>query len=155
MYRDENQTDKAIAIWDKMVPLGGDYTLSAYGAEVDTYREAHEYDKGLALLQQATAKFPKNRGLKLALANQWVMVGKPDQGIDLAKSLLNGTPADRDVYLTMAQIDLSAKKWKNAADALDKASALSTTDSDKVAVLLDRGMLADRQKHYDAAEGQL
>jgi tetratricopeptide (TPR) repeat protein len=152
VYRDEGQMDQAIATWNKMLPLGADYTLSAYGAEVDTYREAHQYDKGLALLQQATVRFPKNRGLKLALANQWVMVGKPDQGIELAKSLLNGTPADRDVYLTMAQIELSAKKWKNAEEALDKASALSTTDSDKVAVLLDRGMLADRQKHYDAAE---
>jgi tetratricopeptide (TPR) repeat protein len=152
VYRDQNHTDDAIATWDKMLPLGGDYTLSAYGAEVDTYREAHEYEKGLALLQQATAKFPNNRGLKLALANQWVMVGKPDQGIDLAKSLLNNSPADRDVYLTMAQINLSAKKWKNAQEALDKASALSTTNSDKVAVLLSRGMLADRQKHYDAAE---
>jgi tetratricopeptide (TPR) repeat protein len=152
VYRDENRTDDAIATWNKMLPLGGDYTLSAYGAEVDTLREAHEYDKGLALLQQATAKFPKNRGLELALANQWVMVGKPDQGIELAKTLLNGTPADRDVYLSMAQIELSAKKWKNAEGFLDKASALSVTNGEKVAVLLERGMLADRQKHYDAAE---
>jgi tetratricopeptide (TPR) repeat protein len=152
VYRDENRTDDAIATWNKMLPLGDDYTLSAYGAEVDTYREAHQYQKALDLLQQATAKFPKNRGLKLALANQWDMVGKPDQGLELAKTLLNGSPDDRDVYLVMAQIDLSAKKWKNGEDALDKAYALSTTNSDKVGVLLERGMLADRQKHYDVAE---
>lgn len=152
VYRDQNRTGDAIATWDKMLPLGGNFTLSAYGAEVDTYREAHEYQQGLVLLQQATAKFPKNRGLKLALANQWGMVGKPEQGIDLAKSLLNNSPADRDVYLTMAQIDLSAKKWKNAQEALDKASALSTTNGEKLAVLLSRGMLADRQKQYGAAE---
>jgi tetratricopeptide (TPR) repeat protein len=152
VYRDENHTDDAIATWNKMLPLGDDYTLSAYGAEVDTYREAHQYQKALDLLQQATAKFPKNRGLKLALANQWDMVGKPDQGLELAKTLLNGSPDDREVYLVMAQIDLSAKKWKNGEDALDKAYALSTTNSDKVGVLLERGMMADRQKHYDVAE---
>lgn len=152
VYGDEGRTDDAISTYNKLVPLGGDYALNAYGAEVDTLREAHQYDKATALLQQATAKYPKNRGLKLALANQLATSGKYDEGANLAKNLLNNTPADRDVYLSLAQMDMHAKKWKEAGEALDKAEQFSSSSEDKLGVYLERAVVEDRQKHYDAAE---
>lgn len=152
VYASEGRTDDAVATYNKLVPLGGDYALSAYGSEVDVLREAHQYDKATALLQQATAKFPKNRGLKLALANQLATSGKYDEGTGLARGLLNNTPQDREVYLALAQMDMHAKKWKEAGDALDKAEQLSSTNQEKLGVYLERAIVEDRQKHYDAAE---
>ncbi len=152
VYQDEGRTDDAVATYNKMVPLGGDLTVSAYGAEVEAYRQAHQYGKAIALLQQATAKFPKNRGLKLELAGQLAASGKYDDGVNLAKTLLNNTPQDREVYLALAQIDMHAKKWKETGEALDKAEQLSNSSSDKVAVYLERAVTEDRQKHFDAAE---
>ncbi len=152
VYASEGRTDDAINTYNKLVPLGGDFALNAYGAEVDTYREAHQYDKATATLQQAVAKYPKNRGLKLALANQLASTGKYDDGASLARSLLNNTPQDRDVYLTLAQIDMHARKWKDAGEALDKADQQSSSNDEKLGVLLQRAVLEDHQKHYDAAD---
>ncbi len=153
VYQTEGRTDDAIATYNKLVPLGGDYALSAYGSEVDVLREAHQYDKATALLEQATGKFPKNRGLKLALANQLATTGKFDEGTSMARGLLNNTPQDREVYLSLAQMDMHAKKWKEAGEALDKAEQLSTSNGEKLGVYLERAIVEDRQKHYDAAEG--
>ncbi len=152
VYQDEGRTEDAINTYNKLIPLGDEYTLSAYGSEVDTLREAHQYDRATALLQQAAAKFPKNRGLKLALANQLAASGKYDEGVSMAKSLLNNSPQDRDVYMSLAQIDMHAKKWKDAGEALDKAEQLSTTNDQKVGVDVERAVIEDRQKHFDAAD---
>ncbi len=152
VYSDEGRTDDAIAAYNKMIPLGGDYALNAYGSEADTYREVHQYDKATAVLQQAVQKFPKNRNLKLALANQQGAQGNYDQAVRTAKSLLTNTPEDRDVYITLSQLDMNAKKWKDANEALDKADQLSTTNPDKLTVDLQRAVLEDRQKHFDAAD---
>ncbi len=152
VYQDEGRTDDAISAYNKLIPLGDDYTLSAYGSEVDALREAHQYDRATQLLQQAAAKFPKNRGLKLALANQLAASGKYDEGVGIAKALLNNTPQDRDVYMSLAQIDMHAKKWKDAGEALDKAEQFSTTGDQKVGVYVERAVIEDRQKHFDAAD---
>ena len=152
VYQDEGHSDQAITTYNKLMPLGGDYPLNAYGAEVDVYREAHQYDKATEVLEQAAAKYPKNRNLKLALATQLAASGKYDEGVTMAKGLLNNTPQDRDVYLSLAQIDMHAKKWKDASDALDKAEQQSNSSEEKLAVLLQRAVLEDRQKHFDAAD---
>ena len=152
VYSGEGRLDDSIATYNKLVPLGGDYALGAYGSEADTYREAHQYDKATATLQQAVAKYPKNRNLKLALANQLGASGKYDEGVSTARSLLTNTPQDRDVYLTLAQLDTEAKKWHEADEALDKAEPLSVSSNEKLAVFLQRAMIEDRQKHFDAAD---
>ena len=152
MYAGESRTDDAIATYNKLLPLGGDYALNAYGAEVDVYREAHQYDKATATLEQATAKYPKNRRLKLALATQLASTGKYDDGVAMAKGLLNNTPQDREVYLALAQIEMHAKKWKDAGESLDKADTENSNSGEKVEVLLQRAVLEDRQKHFDAAD---
>ncbi len=152
VYQDEGHSDQAIATYNKLIPLGGDYPLNAYGAEVDVYREAHQYDKAPDTLEQAPAKYPKNRDLKLALATQLATSGKYDDGVNMAKGLLNNTPQDRNVDLTLAQIYMHAKKWKDAGEALDKAEQQSSSSEEKLAVLLQRAVLEDRQKHFDAAD---
>ncbi len=152
VYQAEGRLDDALATFNKLLPLGGDYAASAYGEETDALREAHQYDRATALLQQAVAKYPKNTGLKSELAIQLATTGKADEGIALAKSLLTNTPEDRGAYMTLSQVYLHARKWKEASDALDRADQLSTKTEQKVAVLTARAILEDRQKHYDAAE---
>ena len=152
VYQEEGHLDQAVATYAKLVALGGDYAQSGYGSEADAYRQAHQYDKATAALEQGAAKFPQNRGMKLMLAQQLASTGKYDRGVDMAKSLLTGSSKDRDVYLTLAQMDAHAKKWKDANEALDKATQLSDSSPEKVAVLTQRAVIEDRQKHYDAAQ---
>ncbi len=152
VYREQNQTDKAIATYQKMAVLGGDYATRAYQGEVDTYRDAHEYDKATQAARDAVQKMPQDRGLKLMLAGQLADTGHADEGISLAKALLKGTPQDREVELSLAQIYTRLRKWKDASEQLDKADALSTKPEDKLYTDFLRGALEERQKHYDQAE---
>ena len=89
------------------------------------------------------------------LASQLTDTGKVDEGVDMAKSMLNGSPADdRTVDLRLAEMYTRLKKWKEAGEAIDKADALSNKPEDKVYIYFLRGALEERQKHFDEAEAQ-
>jgi tetratricopeptide (TPR) repeat protein len=152
IYREENQNDKAIATYQKMAALGGEYPEHAYESEVDAYRDAHEYDKATQVAREAVAKEPKNRGVKLMLAGQLADNGQAEEGINLAKSLLNKTPADLEVYRALANIYTRLRKWKEASDAIDAAAQLSSSPDDKLYIHFLRGTLYERQKLYTEAE---
>jgi tetratricopeptide (TPR) repeat protein len=159
VYREQGKTDQAVAAYQKMADMGGDYTLRGYQNIVDAYRDAHEYDKATAAAREAVTKTAKdkdsNRDAKLMLASQLADTGKVDEGVALAKGMLNGTPADdRTVQLRLAEMYTRLKKWKDAGDAIDKADALSSKPEDKVYTYFLRGALEERQKHYDEAEAQ-
>jgi tetratricopeptide (TPR) repeat protein len=152
VYREQSKFDLAVQTYQKMIALGGDYAESGYQGQVDTYRDAKQYDKATAVAQQAAQALPKSKSIQLTLASQLADTGKPDEGIKLAKAQLSGTPEDRDVEMALAQIYTRLHRWKDADDELDKAEALSTKPEDKIYVYFLRGALAERQKHYDTAE---
>jgi tetratricopeptide (TPR) repeat protein len=174
LYREQGKTDQAVGAYQKIADLGGDYTLRGYQNIVDSYRDGHEYDKATAAAREAVVKTAKdkdaNRDAKLMLASQLADTGKGDEGIEMAKSMLNGTPADdRTVQLRLAEMYTRLRRWKEASDAIDKADALSSkpvtgtpdkTDvaaskpEDKIYIYFLRGALEERQKHYDEAEAE-
>jgi len=65
---------------------------------------------------------------------------------------LKGTASDRDVFLQISQIQLRLKHWKEAEEALAKAEPYSTTKEDRVNLYIQKGALAEQEKHYDQAE---
>ena len=153
VYHEQNKTDQAIATYQKMIDLGGDQALRGYQGEVDTYRDAKMFDKAVEVSRKAVAADPENRDLKLMLAGELADQGKADEGLALAKSLLNNTEKDRIVWLTLAQMDTRLRRWKDAEEDLNKAEALTTNNmADRVYLLFLRGALAERQKHYEPAE---
>jgi tetratricopeptide (TPR) repeat protein len=153
VYHEQNRVDLAISTYQKMIDLGGDQALQGYQGEVDTYRDAKMFDKAVEVSQKAVAANPKNTDLKLMLASELADEGKADEGITMAKGLLDNSDKDRLVWLTVAQIETRLHRWKDADDALNKADPLSTKKDDKVYVLFLRGASAERQKHYEPAEG--
>jgi tetratricopeptide (TPR) repeat protein len=170
IYREENHTEDAIAIYQQMIALGGEYGLRGYEGENDAYREAREYDKATAVAREAAAKYPKDESMQLMLALQLADMGKADEAINNQKAQLsNGGITEHDLHVNLAQIDLRLRRWKEAGDELDLAEkdsidtgttkgldktgdkAMARKD-DQVAVLFLRGTLEERQKHYEAAE---
>ena len=152
LYREQNKTDQAIAAYQKMAELGGEYASHAYESEIETYRDAHQYDKALQVAHEATEKLPKDRGMKLTYAMQLADGPNPDQGIALAKSMLTKTPADLEVYRQLANIYTRLRRWQEASDAIDHAEQFSNKPDDKFYVAFLRGALYERQKLYDQAE---
>jgi tetratricopeptide (TPR) repeat protein len=159
VYREQGKTDQAVATYQKIADLGGDYTLRGYQNIVDSYRDAHEYDKATAAARDAVAKTAKNkdanRDAKLMLASQLADTGHVDEGVAMAKSMLSGAPADdRTIELRLAEMYTRLKKWKDADEAIDKADTLSSKAEDKIYIYFLRGALEERQKHFDEAEAQ-
>lgn len=152
VYREQNKIDLAVATYQKMADLGGDFALQAYESQVDAYRDAHQYDKATQVAREAAEKLPKDSGVKLMLAKQLTDTGRTEEGLNLAKSLLSNGANDRNIYLRLAEMYTSLRKWKEAGEALDQAEKLSTKPNEKLAVYFLRGALEERQKHYDAAE---
>ncbi|MDR3753117.1 MAG: tetratricopeptide repeat protein [Terracidiphilus sp.] len=151
---EENKLDLAIGAYQKMIDLGGSIAVRGYQGEIDAYRGAHEYDKSLDVAKKAVAANPKDRDLKMMLAGELADQGHPDEGLTMAKSLLEGaTPEEqRGTWLAIGQINVRLRRWKDAEDALDKSEPLATKKEDRTYLFFMRGELAERQKHYDQAE---
>jgi tetratricopeptide (TPR) repeat protein len=150
--RQAGDTAQAIAAYQQMADLGGDYASRASDSEVDTYRDAHQWAKALQVAASAAKAMPSNHDVQLTYARQLVDAGKVEDGFKLAEAQLTGTPDDREVYFDLADMDVRAKRWKDASLAFDKAEALATKPEDKVFVYYFRGDAALREKLYDEAE---
>jgi tetratricopeptide (TPR) repeat protein len=154
LYVEENKTDQAIDAYQKMVDLGGSFAVRGYQGEIDAYRDAHQFEKSLGVARKAVAANPKDRDLKLMLAGELADQGHPDEGLAMAKGLLDNASPDeqRATWLAIGQMDVRLRRWKDAEDAFDKAEPLTTKKEDKTYLLFLRGGLAERQKHLEPAE---
>jgi len=151
---EENKIDPAIAAYQKLIDMGGTFAARGYQGQVDAYRDAHEFDKAIGVSRKAVAADPKDRDLKLMLAGELADQDHPDEGLAMAKSLLDGGTPDeqRGVWFAIAQMNIRLKRWKDAEDALDQAEPLATKKDDRTYLFFLRGEWAERQKHLDQAE---
>jgi tetratricopeptide (TPR) repeat protein len=152
VYHEQNKVDEAIATYQKLIDLGGENALRGYQSEVDVYRDARMYDKAIAVSRKAVEVDPKNRDLKLMLAGELVDEGKDEEGISMAKGLLTNSNQDREVWIALGQIYTRTHRWKEAEEALNKATSLTSKKEDNLFLLFLKGSLAERQKHFEPAE---
>ncbi len=152
IYRDTGKTQLAIDTFKKMLTLGDENATRGYQQLIDTYREAKQWKEATAVAQEAVAKLPKDRSLKMTLAGQLADTGQVEQGAGLLKGMLKGTPEDRDVYVAMVQMYTRLKRWPEAEQALAKAEQLAVKPEDKDTVNFVAGAMWERQKKYDKAE---
>jgi tetratricopeptide (TPR) repeat protein len=152
VYHEQNKTSEAIATYQKMIDMGGDSAVRGYQFQVDTWRDAKQYEKAVEIARKAVEANPKDRGLKLMLASELDDLGKTDEGLAMAKSQLSNTSEDRTTWLSIGQMCVRAHRWKEAEEAFSKAETLTTKKEDRTYLLFLRGELAERQKHYEPAE---
>src|SRR6202789_2904814 len=131
VYREQNKTEQAVQTYQLMVAMGGEYAERGYQGQVDAYRDGKQYDKATQVAQQAALAMPKDKSVQLMLAGQLADTGKPEEGIKLAKAQLRGNAGDREVHLALAQMYTRMRRWKDAADEIDAAEALSSKPDDK------------------------
>lgn len=153
IYRDQDNYPAAVDTFHKLATLGGDENARAgYQEMIDTYREAKQWPQATAVAKEAVQKMPNDRDMRMVLDAQLADTGEVDGAIADVRSMLKGTPEDRDVYLRLGIIESRAKMWKEAGESLDKAEQLSTKPDDKAYVWFLRGDLLQRQKLYDQAD---
>ncbi len=155
VYRDQENYTASVETFRKMIALGGeDNVRTGYQDVIDTYREAKEWDQATAVAREAVQKEPNDRELRMVLDAQLADTGNPDKPLADVRSLLKGTPEDRDVYLRLAIMNTRLKRWSDAEEALDKADKLSTKAEDKEYVYFLRGSTYEREKKYDQSEAE-
>ncbi len=152
VYRDQGKYPEAVDVFRKMVALGDDNAVRGYQQIIDAYREAKQWPQATAAAKEAVQKLPNDRGLQMVYAAQLADTGQPDKALAEVQALLKGKPEDRDVYITLAQMNTRLKRWDDAQHALDKAEQLSTKPDDKEYVYFLRGSSYERQKKYEQAE---
>ncbi len=152
VYAEQNKVDQAIATYQKLIDMGGDSALTGYEGQVETYGEARMYDRAAEISRKAVEANPKDPDLKLMLAGALIEQGKAEEGITMAKGLIDNTEKDRVVWVKLAQFYTQLHRWKDADEALAKADPLSTKKNDRTYLLFLKGALAERQKHYEPAE---
>jgi tetratricopeptide (TPR) repeat protein len=152
VYHEENKIDEAIAIYQKMIELGGETALRGFQGQVDAYRDAKQFDKAVDVSRKAVLANPKDRRLKLMLADELTDLGKSDEALGIAKGLLKNTDEDQEVWVSLGQMYVRMRRWKEAEDALNKAEAVTSKKEDRTYLYFLKGELADRQKHLEPAE---
>ncbi len=152
VQREAGRYDDAAATYKQMSQLGGDYQARGYEGEIDTRRDQHQWVTALNVAQAGAAALPANRDLQLTYARQLGDNGKLDEGLKLAGAQLKGTPEDRDVYISLADMQSRARHWKQSSEALDKAEATATKPEEKLFIYYFRGTIAEREKLFDQAD---
>jgi tetratricopeptide (TPR) repeat protein len=152
VYRDQENYQAAVDTFRKMIPLGDDNARTGYQDVIDTYREAKLWPQATAAAKEAVQKMPNDRGLRMVLDSQLADTGDADKALADVRSLLKGTPEDREVYISLAQMNTRLKRWSDAEEALNKAEHLSTKSEDVEYVAFLRGSTYEREKKYDEAE---
>src|ERR1700680_2567655 len=154
VYRDQENYQSAVDTFRKMIPLGDDNARTGYQDVIDTYREAKQWPQATAAAKEGEQKLPNDRELRMVLDAQLADSGDPEKPLADVRSLLKGTPEDRDVYLPLAIMYTRLKRFSEAEQALNKAEQLSTKPDDKEYVYFLRGDTYEHEKKYDDAEAQ-
>jgi tetratricopeptide (TPR) repeat protein len=155
IYRDAGNSQAAVETFRQMIALGGDDNVErGYQQIIDTLREAKEWQKATDVAKEAVQKLPNSRGLKMVLAAQQADMGEGDKALVDVKAMLKGNADDREVYITLAQMNTRLKRFPDAEQDLDKAEQLSVKPEDKQYVWFLRGSTYERQKRYADAEQQ-
>jgi tetratricopeptide (TPR) repeat protein len=155
VYRDQENYPAAVEAFRKMIPLGDDNAKTGYQDMIDTYREAKEWPQETAVAKEAVQKMPDDRDLRMVLDAQMADTADPDKPLADVRSMLKGTPEDRDVYVRLAIMYSRLKRYSDAEEALNKAESLSTKPEDKEYVLFLRGDTYEHEKKYAEAEAEL
>ena len=161
IYREQGNNPAANETFRQIVALGGDENIErGYQQIIDTWREAKDWQKATDAAKEAVQKLPGSRDLKMVLAAQQADMGDADKALKDVRALLKGeansssNSDDRQVYITLAQMNTRLRRFSDAEQSLDKAESLSSKADDKEYVWFLRGSTFEREKRYSEAEEQ-
>jgi tetratricopeptide (TPR) repeat protein len=154
IYRSEEKYDQAVAAFRQVTDLGPSQAPRGEALVIDTLRISRQPAKAMAEADAAVSKYPKDQQLALVRASLLGEQGKPDDAVAQLNTLLTGKSSDFDVLITLAQVNLQAKRFDPAVSAAQKALAMSAKPDDQENAEFTLGSIYEREKQYDQAEAE-
>ncbi|MGA9885173.1 MAG: tetratricopeptide repeat protein [Candidatus Acidiferrales bacterium] len=153
-YAEGHNYPAAIETFQDMEKLGPDAQKRAQLLLIEAYRLDHQIDQAIDEAKQALTQDPKDQDLTISLAMLYSEKSDTATATQLLRQLLKGTDSDQSIYLYLAEVQVSGKKFADAEQSAEKAEALSHESSDKQSAWIVLGSIYARQKKYDQAEAQ-
>jgi tetratricopeptide (TPR) repeat protein len=154
IYRQQKKSDLALQTFRRMVAMGDGQASRGEELIIDLMRQNHQLPQALAEVNAAIAKFPDEHSLRILRAYVLGESGQVEEAIKQLQALLNNSPDDRQIYLSMMQVYSQAKQYDAAEQAINKALAASPKPEDQEYSRFLLGSVYERQKKYDLAEEQ-
>ncbi len=154
IYREQRKYDPALQAFRQIVALGKAQAARGEQLIVDTLRQNHQLPQALDEVNSAVQKFPDERSLRILRAYVVGEMGQVDEAVKQLQALMNNTPADRELYLSIAQVYSQAKQFAEAEQAVNKALGYSSKPEEQEYSRFLLGSIYERQKKYDLAEEQ-
>ncbi len=153
MLRGNEQFGEAAKCFEEAVALEPATSERMQAQLVETYRQAKDFPKATALLDEALKKHPEDRTLRLQRGQLLAEMGKPAEGVAFLEKLLDGKQ-DLEVHLSVAQAWEKGKNYPEMAKALDSAEKASVSAADRERVFFLRGAMFEKQKKLPEAEAE-
>ena len=151
MYKTLNRTADAVATFRQIPDLNPRLGSRVAVEIVDVYATAKDFKTALTEADDALRKFRGERPVIFAHAALLSSMGQYDKAIAELRALPDSSE-DRDVLITIAQVQDKAKRFADEAKTLDAAEKLAANDPDKLAIAFMRGAMYERDKKFDQAE---
>ncbi|MGC1483574.1 MAG: tetratricopeptide repeat protein [Candidatus Acidiferrum sp.] len=152
LYRDAQNFTAAINTYTELGNLGDEEDRRARMLIMDTYRAEKNLPKALETGKEAVAKYPSDPGVVTSNALLLGENGQTGEAVKILRSQLTKTPADRDVYLNIAQVYERGRLYKEAEQAALTAEAMPGVPRDNEMAWFMLGAIYERQKLFDRAE---
>jgi tetratricopeptide (TPR) repeat protein len=154
LYRETSNYVAAINTLEELQRLGPEEDRRARGMIINTYRDARDVSKALDASSQALAAYPNDRQLRITQALLFGENAQTDQAAAQLRQLLDGTAADFEIQLDLAQVYQQGQRWTEAEQAIHAAEKVAPESSGKEMTGFLLGAIFERQKKYDQAEEQ-
>jgi tetratricopeptide (TPR) repeat protein len=154
LYGEVDKYAAAVNTFEEMQRLGPEEDRRARGLIIETYRQARDLPKALEASQKALAAYPKDRGLLITQALLYGENVQTDLAATQLRGLLDGTHADFEIQLDLAQVYQHGRRWPEAEQAVQAAEKLAQQPSEVQTEHFLMGAIYERQKKYDQAEEQ-
>jgi tetratricopeptide (TPR) repeat protein len=154
LYREVSNYGAAVNTFEEMLRLGPEEDRRARAMIIDTYRVARDIPKALEASRKALEAYPKDRAIRTTQALLLGQDAQTDQAVAQLRQLLDGTPADFEIQLDLAQVQEQARHWPEAEQAVHAAEKIAPQSSDKETAGFLLGAIFERQKKFEQAEEQ-
>jgi tetratricopeptide (TPR) repeat protein len=152
LYREVSNYNAAVNTFEEMLRLGPEEDRRARVLIIDTYRMARDIPKALDASRKALEAYPKDRSIRTAQALLYGENAQTDQAVSLLRQLLDGTAADFEIQIDLAQAYEQGRRWPEAEQAVHAAEKIADQPSEKEMTGFMLGAIFERQKKYDLAE---